>query len=309
MSDEIRDFIARELDHIVFKKFAGENVMIPCPFHVESKPSCSIHMGNRVPPGTFRCFGCGMSGSWNVIAEALGLQKVTERVLSKQDVFAMLHSKLRSTELRSNEYVPPKGLLKWTGKWRGFDYSFLKQFNPAKWFDPLSEEYRILFFVKVGDEVLGHIAAKGNNSKAKPSYLFSQGNWAKKALFPYNHISKTDTIILVEGLRDALKLFYYDLPVLCIYGTNNWSPIKEGLICAKNVRNVILLMDGDKPGLKASRRIYREIKDSFNVRVIDLPILSKKIDPANMPSYMVKKLIKVTSNPKTYPKRIEFKIK
>jgi hypothetical protein len=52
-----------------------KSVFICCPFHGEKTPSCAVTVfSDRYLPGSFHCFGCGEKGSWNKLAEKLGLK-------------------------------------------------------------------------------------------------------------------------------------------------------------------------------------------------------------------------------------------
>ena len=37
----------------------GEQVKIPCPFHTDERPSCSVNLGKKL----FHCFGCDLKGN------------------------------------------------------------------------------------------------------------------------------------------------------------------------------------------------------------------------------------------------------
>ena len=71
----MRDFITEELsklDTIYGYKSQDGKGWIKCPFHkknghLEKTPSLIINLeeSSRYPIGSFHCFACGESGSWN----------------------------------------------------------------------------------------------------------------------------------------------------------------------------------------------------------------------------------------------------
>lgn len=117
-----------------------------------------------------------------------------------------------------------------------------------------------------------------------------QKTW--KILFPLDYVAKTfkksKTIVLVEGQVDALWLIFHGIPALAILGTNNWSKTKETILQSEGYERVILAMDGDKPGLKAQRRLYKTLKHSFK-KVVRFTCPDDK-DPAEMTPKELRKL-------------------
>jgi 5S rRNA maturation endonuclease (ribonuclease M5) len=143
--------------------------------------------------------------------------------------------------------------------------------------------------------------AKGKGT----SYLNKKGAWSKThALFPFDQAIRLmnelgiKTIVLVEGPRDALRLIRAGIPAIAIFGTKSWSLMKVRLLQLAGVERIVLCMDGDPSGQDATDHILPTIEDGFEVKVIKLWVVAKKlkrdkIDPGNMPTGVLRRLEKM----------------
>jgi len=266
------------------KKNTGDNYVITCPWHFEKKPSCSINIENvRIPVGTYHCFGCGKSGSWNELAKKLNLRKIDSSSKKDPDI-VIIHIKKLLEEVVEGSLPTNKAILgKWDSNWRNYNYDFLKQFSPYSHFDEYTGKKRILFPIKIFDEMIGYsiIGKEGDHF-----HQHSKGKWIRKALFPYdNH--KSNAVVLVEGITDALHLLKHKIPSLCFFGVENWGKYKTNLLAAKNIEIVAIVCDGDDPGYSCNRKLWNELKNKFDVRMFDLPRKDKKMDPGNAPKKII----------------------
>jgi len=109
-----------------------------------------------------------------------------------------------------------------------------------------------------------------------------------------------NTIVLVEGPRDAIRLFRDGIPVAAILGTNNWTNAKRQILEAEEFDRVILLMDGDKAGKKAESELGPDLKKHMPTKIFPLWKVAEKLsekrgevvklDPNNMSDKLVEKL-------------------
>ena len=105
---------------------------------------------------------------------------------------------------------------------------------------------------------------------------------------------KKGNLFLVEGPRDALRLLQHGIPAIAILGANNWSKYRIELLQEAEPEKIFILFDNDKPGIVAARKIHSSIKMFMPTKILKLPSMEKnggiKLDPANMPIEIVKKL-------------------
>ena len=120
------------------------------------------------------------------------------------------------------------------------------------------------FRIVIRGKQRGYIKAQIEKPKDKaiPSYINSSGSWSLKyGLFPYDFATQMmkakelSTLVLVEGPRDALRLLKYGIPAMCIMGTQSWGAAKLRLLEFTSATRIVLMMDGDLAGRKATRMI------------------------------------------------------
>jgi len=265
----IKDFILEELRKIWPKKISSKNVLICCPYHHETKPSLSIALENtgKVPAGAFNCFGCEAHGWWNKLAKELGLKFIDREKIEPENPYHLMYKGIKKTE---RKYVLPDNLFEWDiESWRGLKKEFLMQFQPAKQFDDNNMEWRIFFPILQDNELLGHLSEKINKKSSSPKHIFSVGLPISKILYPLDlHVG--NTVILVEGLVDMLRLRREGLPALCFFGVNGWKAFKAFTLHGL-VENVIACGDGDPPGWAVNSKIFNDLKKDFTVEIFNIP--------------------------------------
>lgn len=272
---------------------------IPCPFHNEKIPSLSINVGRvSIPLGVFHCFGCNRSGSWNVLAEYVGMKLIKsskpEEVEDQlDDPFEMLEDMLDAETVDTSV---PKNVLEWRGKWTPdnieFDEKLLRKLKAKKWFDKKSEIFRILFPVTLNKKSVGYVSHRLDDH-SEPKHRNCPGPWAKKYFIGYDFIKPgTKSIALVEGSSDWIRMTKEKIPTLGLLGAHNWSKKKLAALVSLGVEKTVLFLDGDRAGYEASEKIEKHIRKYMEVEVVKLP--SKKgyvkLDPGNCPRKFIEKV-------------------
>lgn len=293
---------------------SGANyLMAVCPWHPDNNPSLSIYVG---PPGKHgwgnsRCLGCGKRADLKELAQKLkidgafgsfNLKHIVQETIPEISVevsTSLLGSETRSSlrdVLKQSRIINSTA---WPARrpWRGVPGKLVKELGGLLAIRETTNKYRyeVLFLpVELDGELYGGISAK--MKRGKPSYLFSPGSWTKRyGLFPYEYTKRllktTSTVVIVEGVRDAIRLIASSIPALAVLGTGNISSKKAAIVAAMdNVENVILLGDGDTAGRKMNAEFYRLLANQINVREMKLPINEDKLDPGNMPGSYLKVL-------------------
>jgi len=281
-------------------KAAGKSIMVRCPFHPDTDPSLSVNVGNPdAPPGVFNCFGCGAHGSWNLLAQTLHLRPFTEEELRELRRIHLNGRRPRETW----RYQPPRhlGELPPGFRYGRIGYETLKRYGAKVWVDPVLQEKRLLFIVTVFGETLGHVSLPYHRLTARVRRArYSPGHWVRRALWPYDHQrSGARTIVLVEGLRDALRLLQEGIDALAMLGGRTvWTPYKRELVLAKEPKRIVVLTDGDPTGHRFAKQLVKEFRPLLPVRWFRLPLREKTelpfdLDPYNMPGKYLKKLKQV----------------
>ncbi len=318
MSDRIVSFIEDELDALdIPKRKSGRSYFIRCPFHDDRTPSGGVNLdtSKTVPLGWFSCFGCGKSVSWNTLAGTLGLKQLKKR---------------SQIEVTSGDYADParaREALLGTGseedatdreierdnkrltffefppeltKWRGFKTDFLASLGcKYAFYEGRDDEGEFIIWIPcvVNERVVGHVKAYLEKVEDRPSYKNSLGSWSRtKGLLFFDsalqmmHEQGHKTIVLCEGPRDALRCLRFGIPAMCILGTQSWSDQKRLLLEQSDAENLILFMDGDKPGKKATRMLVKSIKGYFNFKYMNLWKHERGWDPGNCPKRFLRRV-------------------
>jgi len=133
---------------------------------------------------------------------------------------------------------------------------------------------RIIFPIYVNGRLRGFDSrALGDE---KPKYLRSKGfDSLNEGLYPFDYIvsMKPKYVILCEGIFDSLNACYHGFPALNIFGVRTWSMPKFNLVLSTGASEVIMLMDNDAAGQKASIEIAQQIKDWLPVYAADTSVL------------------------------------
>lgn len=116
--------------------------------------------------------------------------------------------------------------------------------------------------------------------------ILTVGN--KELIFlPQKDSSFCDKIVLVEDYISAIKVSGV-IPSMCLFGTK----LKENQLeeCLR-YRNIIIWLDGDKPGQDGANKIYKKLCDTIKYRC--------KLNAFNSMCYNVR-IITTDNDPKTY---------
>ena len=318
----LNDLVVSELSSLPTKKTIGRNYsVIICPFHADTSPSARVlHYPDGQGSGSMKCYACGARASWNQLATALGLKKYGKRDAAQDtmdvpitDLDALDDTFLKETSkediklysLLDEKHQQRAGLV--SGKWRGYKLEFLESLDIQLCRVVKTGRYYVYLPININGATKGYIKAQITKPADKriPSYINSKGGWSHKyGLFPFdpavammNEFGLT-TIVLVEGPRDALRLIRFGIPAVCIMGTQSWGNAKMKKLINAGVLTIVLMMDGDKAGRDASKRIYsgvgpngdvvaNPLHDHFNVKRVRLwnveSANEKKYDPGNCP--------------------------
>lgn len=302
--------VQREVQRLhISKQYSGSHVKICCPYHHETVPSCSIHIGHDsvVPIGYFHCFGCGVKGHWNQLAKTLDLEKIASHQFQGTRVgkvdLRSIKRKLFHTGTTLDDFAQyyGDGLL-FTFKdpeWRRVTRATMQAVDAKVIFDSKEETTSLLLPVWVNGHLEGAVRARMRKKRGALSYVTSEGPWVKnKGLFPFDHvrtlIQDNKGIALVEGPRDALALIDKGIPALAVLGAKNWGREKRDLLLSLEAPKIVLAFDGDQAGVAASNDVWRSLKGLARVSVLKLKQasdeLGRSVDPANMPREWRQKL-------------------
>lgn len=265
------------------------STFVCCPYHSERTPSFRIfHSSSSRAPGYGKCYGCGKKARWDDFAPKLGLQPFKAGPPKDEYAVDLIPARKPEREFEGGFLNEKQRAIKKIPKdkfWREIPTRLLRAIGahtaefravPAEG-DPYWTSRRLYLPVYIHGELRGYIKARLRKHEKYASYINASGPWSRThGLFPFDYALKlmkridSQTIVLVEGQRDALRLLAMGIPAMCILGTQSWSDNKCRLLELGGVKRVVLFMDGDCAGIEATEKIEPTLQSMFEVRVLKL---------------------------------------
>ncbi len=285
------NFVLNELKKVGYR-IVNNQALILCPFHSDHSPSCRVSLGGKIVVGGFHCFSCKSSGGWNALAQRLGLRTVEQLKLDIEDRDYFFINK-QKVEIYNPVDPDTLTLLPIKEKWRNYSPKFLRKFEAQRMWEDKLKDYYLFFPVNFIGDYKGYIRAKMHEESVGIKYWF---NMEEKVFFPFDFIMQynTPTIVLVEGIADALRLIKYGIPALAILGISI-TIFGYDLLDTLSIKSVILCLDGDINAVDAvvgknKLGLAKELsKRGYQVRVFFPP-------PGKDPDDMKLRYLKVIKN-------------
>ena len=269
------------------QKMTAEHRMICCPYHDDSSPSLGIYVadGTNVPLGSFNCFGCEASGSWNKLAEKLGFPTFKDWNTSFKENTTLVEVEVEDQTIASIMTSLRSGYTEWPSnrKWRGFNGDVIREVGGLLIDDSYTKGIGVFFPVYIGRILRGGVKAAMKKIKGRLSYVTTKGTWIKKyGLFLFEPVKalKLNYVVVVEGPRDALRLYIEGIPAIAILGSQNFGAAKALMLSALFPDFVICLPDNDEAGKKMKKLVKAHMSKYCPVYSVTLPEGVK--DPAEM---------------------------
>jgi hypothetical protein len=291
-----------------------------CPFHHEKTPSCmvTIRADSKYQMGTFKCMGCGESGGWNKLAEAMNLQPLGQdaavfkqvqrydadfyrrKVLDER--FNTFSGLLEEMGLRKPNDIPEDMV------WRTIPAKLLRKVRACR---VTGVDRRPYLFLPtyVNEELVGGVRAvmEDTGDKTIVKYKNSDGEWSKqKGLYPYDTTSELldkfekkhgfRGLVIVEGARDALCWLCEGMPALGLLGTQSWTEVKRDYVLDLDPDFVLVCLDGDTAGRKSEEKVWADLKGLVPTRKMNLTRFNSEcgfdVDPGNAPEWVIKEVVR-----------------
>jgi DNA primase len=272
------------LDHYRLKtRGAGSNRMTCCPFHPDTRPSCSIHLERKV----FYCFGCGAKGSvLDFVAEIekVSILEAAERVeylcRIRRETYAPLRQATRDRHdgdfsdqpLRplpfrlsldpSHSYLAGRGIGPELATTFGLGYCSRGTMR-GRICIPIHDERGVLVAYTgrwASDEL----------PEGVPKYDLPRRFPKRRVLYNLHRVSGVEHLVLVEGYWSVFRLHALDTPAVALMG-RSLSEEQEVLLQNSGVRNLTLFLDGDTPGRKATDQLLPRLAERFFVHAPSVP--------------------------------------
>lgn len=275
------------------------------PGHDDKNPSFYIHKIH----GGFNCFGCKQSGSWGKLLDLMGWkQDETIKIGVPNSVFwkdtKRLISKLsKGVGQNSKSFSIPKPFKLIRRRDRKF-WRYLKSRNLTDLIEIFKlgwttskiykKNYLNRVLVPVHDERGKIIFVEGRTilKKKKRKYYRPPKVQTQNILFNLHRIRKSNYVIVVEGVIDAMILYSYGFPAVCCFG----SDLSDNQVLnLMSFDKVILAFDNDSAGINGFKKALLKFTDlGYSIYRVILP---KKLDVNNL---TFQKVVEKFNNPVKY---------
>lgn len=283
-------------------QYDDDNMLILCPFHSDSNPSCSVH----IKTGGFQCWSCGETGTFTqLLAQLDNITEEQAKEVLQQDFSASRVLESIQNSLGNLSYTASKRLRSFNQdfffSWfpelnkdslnylysRGIKDSIIQLFNlrqgedadldlskrkNKKWKD------RIIFpFYDLENRIVGfggRTIHKGTKPKVKKCIAYKGAG--KSFLFGLNHLykgKKLSYLILGESDIDTLYLQQFGFNAVAAWAVGKLSD--EQIYLIMHTTNLLILNYNnryiDEAGRKATERESVRMKQYLPTIVCDFP--------------------------------------
>jgi DNA primase len=240
---------------------SGKEMKMKClnPEHQDSNPSFSINMVT----GLAYCFSCGFKGHANRI---LNIQQDEDQVrLSK---YMELNRQWQEQVVGESEVsivLPPvdfyinetiRGIPKELLKELGVYYCSYGRYQGRLIFPIRDTKGKLLGFdARIYEHQDREVKPMAGTEHAK--YLRPTGMLTKDTLYPLDYLwaHRADidlsTVVITEGIIDAISYIALGIPAVCNFGLSHPSPQKAGYLLSLGTEAICNGLDADSAGIKA----------------------------------------------------------
>jgi DNA primase len=269
-----------------------------CPIHQgEGRDAFHVDVKRKI----FHCFSCGAGGDVLDLVGLLSHCTVWEAALRLQEWFPGAGrsgepaAKQRVTKGKSAVNAALKFTLRgvdgrhaYVAAAREIDACTAARFGVGFYGGPGLMSGRVV--IPIHDESGRLVAYAGRSVDGRsPRYLFPGGFRKSQVLFNYHRATAIagSTVLVVEGFFDCMRVSQAGFErVVALMGTELYEHPAQ-LLCDR-FRRVALMLDGDEAGGRARSRVAVRLRESCDVRVIELP---KNAQPDQLPDSRLRELI------------------
>jgi len=248
---------------------------------------CPIHRGEgrdafhaNLSRNLFHCFSCGAGGTVLDFVAAMEPCSLREAAQKLQTLRVVAPPRARSTEPRVTRESKPLSPLGF--QLRGIDpthpYLASRGITTAT-----AEEFGIGFYRGAGflsgrlvipiHNAGGELVAYSGRSLdgTEPRYRFPSGFAKSQVLFNLHRATATrqDRVVVVEGFFDCFQLHQAGVAAVALMGTALYPAQQRALL--QCFRNLILMLDGDEAGRRATAVLAARLRPHASVSGIRLP--------------------------------------
>lgn len=191
--------------------------------------------------------------------------------LQGKNIIKQNSSKISRDAVRSRLQFPATFYIE-----RGFSEEALNEFDIGLCMNPKSQMYHRVVFPVYDENHEFMVGCTGRTISNNPRKWINQKGF-NKSNYLYNygkaieHIRRAETIILVEGQGDVIRLWEAGIyNAVGMFGSKI-SDAQEFLIQKTGVSNIVIMADNDEAGNLCTKDITERLKYLFNIYTVQIP--------------------------------------
>lgn len=258
-------------------RISGENLMMCCPFHFESRPSFGIRIN---PPYIYHCWGCDEAGLLGKLVSHV-LQLPNE-IYGEQYILKNYTSLKKKRTINISETLNKNGQRKITG----LDLSMFTDEVPnyiiqrgisertAKKYEVKYDERTNSVIFPVRDTT-GNVVFIKQRSTLYKQFKNEEGSDKRSVLYGLYYLlnspNEIDEIYITESEIDTMSCYEQGLPACALMGRIMFKEHVRELLRG-GIRKVNLFLDNDKYGFKSTEQCFSLLKGTpIKVSVVLYP--------------------------------------
>ena len=278
MNQEFLENIGLEISNV-----NGNEIQFRCPFHDDTNPSASFNTTDLV----YNCFVCG-GGSLKYLTKQLGFEELSMQIEKIPPSIASLERQLSDLMVTNDisEDIFEDNFYKIEQNIECPEYLLDRvNFETVLEFDlHICESYASLYNERIIFPIYSYnkrgFVARDHTEMKHQKYLFPKD--IKKQDYLFGNM-KDDTVIIVEGVFDVMKLWEYGYYSCVSTMGVTIGDVQVEILIKNGIKNIIIMPDGDNAGNKFVERVA-EYKDVFKIEAM-VSLTGK--DPCEMGKYEV----------------------
>ena len=260
MKPKVREFYEGEMGVKLPAPNAANEIAVACPFHRDSKPSCSIN----IDTGMWKCFSCGAGGSmYDFYMEMHGTDFATAKAaVDKGDLLPTVPDE--EVDEWHEDLLEDKARLKWLKTKRGIGVETVKRFRLG-W-----DGERFTIPVLDTARRIVNVRRYKPNTPGSNKVISYKAGYGGTRLFGLHNLEKK-TVLLFEGEMDTLLANELHLPAIgTTGGAGTWKSTWNKFFSGKNV---YIVYDNDEQGKSGAQKVARALgKVASKVYIVTLPV-------------------------------------
>jgi len=238
-----------------------------CPFHSDSRASCSINLDK----GVWICFaGCGQGSLKTFVQKVLDIDDKEFNKLIGEVEFSLdldFFEEYQPTNNYLEEVILPDEITlgvypSWIFR-RGFSTDVLQEWECG------SNQYGDLI-IPIRDMEARLVGWVSRRRAAIPKYMYSKGLKKSKVLFGAQKLASCPFVCITEGTLDAMWLTQHGYPAVALLGMS-MSKRQQELLSSLRTEEVVLCLDNDVAGQTGLHKALQDIGNTIMNSYIRLP--------------------------------------